>query len=117
KGANRTRFKLIKSANRFAREVVFAKSAPMQQIVYGEVYAPGQVDSHGDFMTAKTIEAMAQRFLKSGLVKNIDTEHDLQQNGSEVVESFIARKGDPDFAEGAWVLGVHVSDPQLWAKV
>lgn len=116
RGANKRKFRLIKSENGFERTVTFRKTAA-KQIVYGEVYVPGELDSHGDFMRAETIEKMAQQFLRSGLVKNIDTEHDMQPNGSEVVESFIARKGDPNFTEGAWVLGVKVNDPQLWAAV
>lgn len=88
-----------------------------KRIAYGVVYAPDVPDAHGDFMEAGEIEAMAHRFLAEGRVTSIDTEHDLTDNGSVVVESFIARKGDPDFPEGAWVVGVHIPDAGLWEQV
>lgn len=116
KGANKRKFKILKSDGGFVREVRFSKSTE-QQLVYGEVYIPMVPDTHGDYMTAENIEAMAQSFVASGRGASIDTEHDGKLNGSVVVESFIARKGDPDFTEGAWVLGVHVSDPALWQQI
>lgn len=88
-----------------------------KQLVYGEVYIPMVLDSDNDFKTAETIERDAHRFLSSGNVNKIDTNHDLNTNGSFVVESFIARKGDPDFIEGSWVMGVHIVDPELWQEV
>lgn len=99
------------------REVLIKAADAPKQIVYGEVYAPLVEDSHGDWMTAEQIELMAHKFMKSGRVKALDREHNLKETGAVVVESFIARKGDPDFAEGAWVLGCHVADSELWAAI
>lgn len=98
-------------------EIAIAKIDEEQQLVYGEVYIPLVPDSHGDFMTAEDIEKMAHGFSKKGAVRAVDTEHNLKENGSEIVESFIARDGDPDFIEGAWVLSVHVTDPDVWALI
>jgi hypothetical protein len=67
-------------------------------------------------MTADEIEKMAHGFMLDGLLRGVDTEHDLEDNGSVVVESFIARKGDPDFIEGSWVAAVKVTD-ELWPMV
>jgi hypothetical protein len=101
-----------------SRGVMVVKSNSRKQIVYGEVYAPLTMDSQGEFMRAEDIELMAYRFLiHIGTSKGIDTNHDNLPNGSFVVESFIARKGDPDFTEGAWVIGVHIPDAQVWAEV
>lgn len=94
----------------------FSKFDDDKQIAYGEVYIPMVPDSQGDFMTADEIEKMAHEFMKDGLLRGVDTEHDLQDNGSIVVESFIVRKGDPDFIEGAWVAAVWVTD-ELWPLV
>ena len=94
-----------------------AKFDTAKRIAYGVVYAPNVPDSQGDYMTADEIEKMAHAFLRKGFVNEIDTEHDLKNNGSAVVESFIARKGDTDFPEGAWVMGVHIPDDDLWAAV
>lgn len=88
-----------------------------RQIVWGVVYEPNVPDAHGDFMVADAIEKTAHGFLSKALVHNIDTNHDLEANGSVVVESFVARKGDTDFPEGAWVLAVHVTDDDVWSAV
>jgi hypothetical protein len=96
--------------------VKITKRDAAKQIVYGEVYVPYVPDSQGDFMTPEEIERVAHTFLKRGRVDCVDTEHNLVKNGSGVVESFIARPGDPDFTAGAWVLGVHIPDKEAWAK-
>jgi hypothetical protein len=42
----------------------------------------------------------------------------MESSGCVVVESFIARKEDPDgFIEGAWVLGVKVIPEELWQAI
>lgn len=85
--------------------------------VFGEVYAPDIVDTDGESMTAEDIRKMAHDFIATGKVKELDTNHNHKICGAEVVESFIARSGDPDFAEGAWVLGVRMPDGPLWEMV
>lgn len=79
------------------------------RIVYGEVYAPDVIDSQGDTMSAAEIRKMAHHFLAEGRVKQIDVQHNNQVCGAKVVESFIAREGDPTFipsgrSEGVLVL-------------
>jgi hypothetical protein len=88
-----------------------------KHIVYGEVYAPNTMDTFKEFMLPEDIEKMAHRFMQLELSETIDTNHDNEVNGSFPVESFIARRGDPDFAEGAWVMGVKVTDGHLWRQV
>lgn len=88
-----------------------------RQILYSEVYAPMVVDTHGDYMSAETIETMAHNFLKDGYQRNIDVMHDGNHVTACIVESYIAREGDPDFTAGAWVVGIHVEDEALWADV
>lgn len=89
-----------------------------QQIVEGEVYSPGSIDTHGDTMTAEEIAKMAHRFLQNvSLSKSIDAMHDNVPKDAYPVESFIARAGDPDYTAGAWVLAVKVVDPILWQAV
>ena len=85
--------------------------------VYGEVYAPDIVDTDGESMSAQDIQKMAHDFIASGKVSALDTDHNQEICGAQVVESFIARKGDPDFAEGSWVLGVRMTDGELWERV
>lgn len=89
-----------------------------KQIVYGCVYAPGVLDTYGEFMTANDIEEMAHRYMKSvDLTKTIDLRHDNVPTECYPVESFIARRGDPDYPEGSWVLGVKVPDRELWVRI
>lgn len=89
-----------------------------QRMVWGEVYIPNKPDSDGEFMTAETIRKMAHTFIKKQLMDKVDHEHNNQlTDGVSIVESFVARKGDPDFTEGAWVVGAHIDNDALWEKV
>lgn len=97
--------------------VAIKKFDDEQHLVYGEVYAPGIPDSQGDFMTAAEIQKMAHAFLRAGRVTKVDTQHDNRPNGSAIVESFIARDGDPIFIPGSWVVGVHIPDDRIWSMV
>lgn len=90
------------------------------RMVWGEVYAPDRPDSQGEFMREDTIRKMAWEFIRTGKQTQIDFMHDNEVVDSRklaIVESFIARKGDPDFIEGAWVVGMHIPDDQFWQKV
>ena len=94
------------------------KSDSEKQIVWAEVYVPDIPDSQGDVASAETIEKMAYGFLQKGITDQINLEHDGIPCGAKVVESFIARKNDPDdFIEGAWVMGVHIPDEKIWGMV
>jgi hypothetical protein len=89
-----------------------------KQIVYGEVYAPGVVDTDGDAMSEEDIEKMAHDFMLLASKKEvIDTNHDEIPNGAYPVESYIAKEGDPKYTKGAWVLGVKIIDENIWKKV
>lgn len=88
-----------------------------KRLVYGEVYAPNIVDSHGDAMLAEDIETMAHAFLSHKLNDHIDVMHDNKPVMATCVESFIARKDDPDFVEGAWVMVTKIYDDKLWAEI
>lgn len=89
-----------------------------RQIVFGVVYAPLEIDTYGETMTAEGIEEMAHRFMALKLDQTIDEMHDEQaKHNVYPIESFIARKDDPDYPEGAWVLGVKVDDTATWDKI
>ena len=98
-------------------EVDFKKSDTSQQIVFGEVYVPNRRDTDGNFMTSETIEKMAHEFLTNKLNGAISKSHDGNTDKGCVVESFIAREGDPDFIAGSWVVGVHVPDAEIWKSI
>lgn len=98
--------------------IAIKKTDTKEHLVFAEVYAPLIPDSDGEFMTADTIKAMAYKFMSDLNLKQIDVQHDnVLVDGACVVESFIARAGDPLFIEGSWVVGVHVENPEVWAKI
>lgn len=88
-----------------------------EQIVLGQVYAPDTLDSHGHYMSAAELRMTAHQFMMDGLLTSIDVQHDNNPVDAVIVESFIARKGDPDFEEGAWVAATKIKDPMLWRMV
>lgn len=88
-----------------------------QRLVFGEVYSPLQVDTQNEAASKELIQKMAHQFLSEGHVENVDVDHSRKDSGCLVVESFIARKDDPDgFIEGAWVVGALIV-PELWEDV
>ena len=112
-----------KAANELAqdskssRPFLIKKADQEKMIVYGEVYAPEVVDSHGDAMTAEEIEKLAHLFLIEMRNHNIDLQHNNKPVQASVVESFIAREGDPIYTPGAWVMGTKIFDEDLWADI
>jgi hypothetical protein len=100
--------------------VAFKQDATQEdeRLVFGEVYIPMVPDSDNEFMDAVSIKKMAYEFMRRKRQGNVDKFHtNVISEGASVVESFIARKGDPLFTEGAWVVGVHIPDDDDWAKV
>lgn len=87
------------------------------QIVYGEVYAPNVPDVHGEFMTPVEVRKMAHQFMRNQLLDQVDTNHDNELNGSMIVESFIASEKSELYLPDAWVIGMHVPDPTMWASI
>jgi len=95
-------------------ELKIKKTDDELQVAYVEVYAPGFPDSQSDYMTATEVRKMAHKFLAEGKVRKVDTQHDEVENGSVVVESFIARSDDQVFIPESWVVGIHFPDKELW---
>lgn len=89
----------------------------MEQIVEGEVYAPFVLDSHGELMLPEDIRKLAHRFLIAQKNHYIDVMHNNNAVEASIVESFIARKGDPDYAEGSWVLATKIFDENTWQDI
>jgi len=102
--------------------------ADKQRYTLGAVYAPGEVDFHGDTMTEPELEKAAWAFAqKEGLSGRVGLMH---QSGTDkagkVVESYIYRGPKWTFKDtggteqtitpGTWMLGV-VWEPEGWAKI
>lgn len=88
-----------------------------ERIVYGELLLPETPNFYNDYHTRTSVREFAYSFLANGFF--IDEEHDNVDISDKVhvVESWIAREGDPDFIEGAWVIGMYIGDDELWNKV
>lgn len=92
--------------------------AEWERIVMAEVLIPDVPNVYGDITTRENIRGFMEAFALQGYF--IDIEHDQQDvknTKAFVVESFIARKGDPDFIEGSWVVGMKILDDALWQDV
>jgi len=88
-----------------------------EQVVFGEVYLPNHVDTAETAMTPDEVKRVAYDFMKRMMLTKIDEMHNYTESGCYVVESFIARPGDPDFVEGSWVLGTKIENDEVWEKV
>lgn len=122
KGANKKQFFFTKSDKQpdFQKEVklFINKEEEEQQLVYGIVYEPDVEDSHGDYMTAPSIEKAAHGFMKDA--RNIDKQHDFNAGVGEVVESYIAPAdftlGEQEIKKGSWVLVTKATD-EIWEEI
>jgi hypothetical protein len=90
-----------------------------ERIAFGEVYVPWEVDLQGQFATAEQVERMAHNWLsKRGRAGEMHGRW-VMPDGAEAglpVQSFIARPGDPDFEQGAWVMGTQYH-PEVWKRI
>lgn len=95
-----------------------------KQIVYSVVYAPGEVDTQGDWATAETIEKAAHNFLANHRKISLDHKTDIEEY--DVVESYTAKqeeiwkneKGETQkVVKGSWILGTHIKDSKLWKSI
>jgi len=89
-----------------------------RRIVMCELLIPDVPNVFGDINTRETIEEFAYQYALRGY--GIDVDHDevdVRNTEAVVVESFIARAGDPTFIEGSWVIGMKIIDDTLWQKV
>lgn len=96
----------------------FVKFDMEQRLVYAEVYLPDVPDAHGDQMSRDEIQKMAHNFMKTARTTMIDVNHDNKVDyGCYMVESFIARDSDPDYAAGAWVGVIKVANDEIWTAI
>ena len=89
-----------------------------ERVVMCELLIPNVPNSYGDIYTPEAIKEFAYEFARQGY--GIDLNHDnvdVQDRGVYVVEYFLARAGDPLFAEGAFVVGMKIDDDEIWQQV
>jgi len=103
------------------RDLIIQKSedgVPEQRLVFAEIYAPMVPDSGNDYMTKEEIQKACYKFMKNNRLDQVDHQHNNELvKGATIVESFIARKGDPLFLEGSWVVGMHIDNDAMWDRI
>ncbi|MEE8150629.1 MAG: XkdF-like putative serine protease domain-containing protein [Nitrosomonadaceae bacterium] len=105
------------------RKIAVAKMDAPRQIVIGALYIPFDennpetVDTHGHACTKEEIQNSQIEFMRNRHLGNVDLQHNFEKGYGFVVESYIAKDGDPDFIPGTWVVGVKITDDDVWAQV
>lgn len=94
---------------KYVADPVLAK----KRMSYGEVLAPYEVDTQGDIYTPAFVEKVAHDFLAK---PTIGVMHAEWGNIGRIVESAIARPGDPDFGEDSWWIGVEWGE-RVWKAI
>ena len=88
-----------------------------ERIVYAEVIIPDSLNTYGDFHTRESVREFAYGFMLNGFGVDVDHDEVDLSESLQVVESFIAREGDQDFIQGAWVVGMYVGDDTVWQRI
>ncbi len=91
------------------------KSNEHEHIIGGIVYAPNEIDAHGDFATVGAITEAMQTFMEGR--RTINIEHD-QPIDCRIIECFQAdadtEKEGGIIPAGAWWLTLRVNDQEIW---
>ena len=101
-----------------SREGKIISKQDEQQLIYGVVLEPEQVDAQGDIISADEIEKTAHLYLKRSRI--VGDRH-IKKAEASVVESYIAPTdftlNDELVIKGSWVLVTKIEDEQLWQEV
>jgi cation transport regulator ChaB len=106
-------------------EVKLIKGAIAEGLVYGIVYSPLQLDTHGDWTSLREIENAAHNFLPSALKAGdsgwSDVNHSQEVKDVEIVESYIAPVdfviNNESVVKGTWILVARVNNEELRASI
>ena len=103
----------------FEKEIIFKSFKNGENVVYGLVYSPYEVDSQGEWSDEIEIKKACYEFMKNQNLKNIDKEHDFKEVGAYICESWIIKTDDDIFEnqKGAWAVGIKITDADLAALI
>lgn len=98
--------------------IVRRNEGAFERVVLAELLVPNVPNSWGDLYTPEAIKEFCYTFSQQGFGLDVD-HNEINVDGDQyiIVESFIARAGDPDFIEGSWVVGAKILDDALWDRV
>jgi hypothetical protein len=117
----------------YLNEVKLASVNKERQMLYGPALIPNKYilridkntgEDYYIYFDAETIAKCAHLYLKKNLQHNTTLEHEFSVMGCPVVESWII-EGEQDKAYyfgltapvGSWIVGVNVTDPEIWNEV
>ena len=117
----------------FLNEVKLASVNKERQMLYGPALIPNKYilridkntgEDYYIYFDAETIAKCAHLYLKKNLQHNTTLEHEFSVMGCPVVESWLI-EGEQDKAYhfgltapvGSWIVGVNVTDPEIWQEV
>lgn len=117
----------------FLNEVKLASVNKERQMLYGPALIPNKYilridkntgEEYYIYFDAETIAKCAHLYLTKNLHHNTTIEHEFSVMGCPVVESWII-EGEQDKAYhfgltapvGSWIVGVNVTDPEIWNEV
>lgn len=108
-----------KQDSHLLKTIEIKKRDEEQHTVYGIVYAPDEVDAHGDFATAQTIKQAAYNFMRDRNTDNVDVQHNLIKTDAFVAESWIVQPDAPLFGDnpGAWAVAIKVENEDIWQAI
>lgn len=100
----------------YARDIEIKKSDDEKGIIYGIVYAPGEIDTDGDYTDVDEILKASYAFMKSRNTNNVDKDHTFETQKAFVAESWIVKENDSIFSDepiGSWAVGIKLEDEEL----
>jgi hypothetical protein len=102
----------------YTTRLVRREDRDYEQVVMCEILIPDTPNCYGDIYTREAIKEFCYEFARQGY--GIDVNHDqidVTGHDAYVVESFLARAGDPDFIEGSWVVAMKIVSASLWQDI
>lgn len=99
------------------RKLIIKDNEGFERIVFAEVLIPDTPNTYGDYHTKENIREIAYTFMVKGFKRDVNHNNVDVSESVHVIESFIARQGDPDFIEGSWVVGMLIQDDGIWEDI
>lgn len=95
--------------------------AEEERRIAGVVYAPEEVDAHGDFARSETILKAAELFMMEFGSINLMHSVPVEKRDVSITQSFVApvdfEQGGQKIKRGSWVLVAKVHNDEIWNSI